>query len=261
MPGARPPGLGATFKPNVCEAESPRPQVDIFWNGIRKAGIEGVTRSRKFHPTSKPPTPAWRLKSDAAPRPLHSVRGLGCPELRMATLNAMQKYKAHEAHNKSVQENFRQGHFTKPRQSPPPRARPCAPDGTDWHSWQLYTRPPVRNCETMRSPRVDKRAQTPENLKENAELMAERAQEIKSRHPAVPPLDPWKHEWYDVQPQKGMTQTVKPTGGGFAVSMGFVSAPPRSASTGCLLDNALRQTSRLDHWTRGRERWRKTMGR
>lgn len=241
----------------------------MFWSGIRGAGIEGVTKSKKFHPdpTLKPPTPAWRLKGAATPRAVKDVRGLGCTEHRLSTLIAMEKYKKAnslttaqkvELQQTSVTENYSQARRLA-KTIPPPQARPSAPDGSDWYSWQLYTQQPVRSCETMRSPRVDKRPETPENLKSNPVLMAQRDEELKSRRPPLPTSDPWKHEWFDVKPETSMRQTIRPSGG-LSVSMAFCT-PPRSASTGCLLDSELRQTSRLSHWTTGRDRWRQTVGR
>jgi len=276
MPTRPPTGLGQNVHGSVTPAESPRHlDVDIFWTGIRDAGIEGVDRRRGLPACMKangivpppPATPPWRLRSDAPAR-AHDIAigdtrnyGLGDVGLRQETLGVMGKYKAAQ---KARTMNFQQGRKSNKFVAPefPKRPKPSAPDGSDWYSWQLYSRQPIRNCEIMRSPRLDQRAETPENLRSNPMLMADRAQELKQRHPPLPPSDPWKHEWYGVKPERGMRQTLRPSGGGLVVSTALctpVSPLRRSASVaGSLLDSPQRATIRMQSWTQGRDRWRET---
>ena len=145
-----------------------------------------------------PATPPWRLRSDAPAR-AHDIAigdtrnyGLGDVGLRQETLGVMGKYKAAQ---KARTMNFQQGRKSNKFVAPefPKRPKPSAPDGSDWYSWQLYSRQPIRytahwwpyilvtdtlfdrNCEIMRSPRLDQRAETPENLRSNPMLMADRS--------------------------------------------------------------------------------------
>ena len=74
MRSARPRGLGSNSE-QAPVGHSPRAKIDMFWTGIRNAGIEGVTKSRKFHPdpTLVPPatvqTQTLTLRAAETPYP------------------------------------------------------------------------------------------------------------------------------------------------------------------------------------------------